>query len=112
LIVPASLLAVTQESEIETLAGKKEGCHDDVEFITVERSPAMPTRFPEVKSNNEVLKPIAGSSLDLGHPAEVATQWVDIPLGSVRVSLGYMSRFEDCYALARFIESKYRDRTA
>jgi selenocysteine lyase/cysteine desulfurase len=43
-------------------------------------------------------------------PAQVASHWVQVPLGSVRVSLGYMSTFEDCYALARFIEDTYKDR--
>ena len=76
----------------------------------MERSNSQPSRFPLVKSSSELLQPIVTSSLDLGHPAEVATQWVDIPLGSVRVSLGYMSRFEDCYALVQFIRSKYINR--
>jgi hypothetical protein len=33
-----------------------------------------------------------------------------VPLGSVRASLGYMSTFEDCYALIKFVEGKYKDR--
>ena len=76
----------------------------------MERSSTMPSRFPVVQSSHDVLQPLASSSLDLGHPAEVATQWVDVPLGSVRISLGYMSRFEDCYAMVQFIRSKYTDR--
>lgn len=55
---------------MESLAGKKEGCHDDVEFITVERSPS-PGRFPAIVASEEVLKVVANSSVDLGHPAEV-----------------------------------------
>lgn len=42
---------------------------------------------------------------------QVASQWVEVPLGSVRASLGYMSTWEDCYALVQFIESNYRDRS-
>jgi hypothetical protein len=34
---------------------------------------------------------------------------VDVPLGSVRASLGYFSTFEDCYALVKFIETRYKD---
>jgi hypothetical protein len=56
---------------VESLAGKKEGCHDDVEFITVERGPAAPGRFPAITPSEEVLKVVANSSVDLGHPAEV-----------------------------------------
>ncbi|EFJ44557.1 hypothetical protein VOLCADRAFT_64703 [Volvox carteri f. nagariensis] len=60
-----------QESEVESLAGKKEGCEDDVEFI----------------------------------------RWVEVPLGSVRASLGWWSTFDDVYALADWIERTYKDRT-
>jgi selenocysteine lyase/cysteine desulfurase len=42
---------------------------------------------------------------------QVASQWVEVPLGSVRASLGYMSTWEDCYALVQFIESNYKDRS-
>jgi selenocysteine lyase/cysteine desulfurase len=35
---------------------------------------------------------------------------VDVPLGSVRASLGYFSTFEDCYALVKFIETNYKDK--
>jgi selenocysteine lyase/cysteine desulfurase len=44
-------------------------------------------------------------------PLQVASQWVEVPLGSVRASLGYMSTWEDCYALVQFIESNYKDRS-
>jgi hypothetical protein len=43
--------------------------------------------------------------------AQVASQWVEVPLGSVRASLGYMSTWENCYALIQFIESNYKDRS-
>jgi selenocysteine lyase/cysteine desulfurase len=34
---------------------------------------------------------------------QVGMKWVNVPLGSVRVSLGYMSRFEDVEAFAHFL---------
>ena len=46
-------------------------------------------------------------------------EWVDVvrggqrerhPLGSVRSSLGWLSRFEDAYALWTFIQKTYTDR--
>lgn len=43
------------------------------------------------------------------HP-QVALQWVDVPLGSVRISLGYMSTFEDVWAFSDFVEKRYKDR--
>jgi molybdenum cofactor sulfurtransferase len=142
-----------REEEIETLAGRKEGCEDDrYEFLPVLRSPgnAPPLIGPDVTTPEPVafagsvdsgsesdgeeasgrsssVAPRAtpspssaaaatvlpGSRLELGHPvAEVAAQWVQVPLGSVRVSLGYMSTFTDAYALARFVEMKYTDREA
>ena len=42
---------------------------------------------------------------------QIASQWVEVPLGSVRASLGYMSTWEDCYALAQFIQANYKDRS-
>lgn len=35
---------------------------------------------------------------------------VKLPLGSLRASLGYMSRFEDAYALVSFLRRHYTDR--
>ena len=50
-----------------------------------------------------------GSGAELGHPAEVAMKWVKKPLGSVRVSLGYMSRFEDVDKFSRFLARHFTD---
>jgi hypothetical protein len=36
---------------------------------------------------------------------------VEVPLGSIRASLGYMSTWEDAYALAQFIADNYKDRS-
>lgn len=103
-----------QESEIKSLAGQKEGCHDDVEFITVERNKTLPagaSAKPAALSSYDMMQVLETKSVDLGHPAEVASQWVEVPLGSVRVSLGYMSTWEDAYALVNFIQSNYKDRS-
>ncbi len=35
-----------------------------------------------------------------------------MPLGSVRVSLGWMSTFEDVWAVVDFVERTYRNREA
>jgi selenocysteine lyase/cysteine desulfurase len=45
-------------------------------------------------------------------PPDVSLQWVKRPLGSVRVSLGYLSTFEDVEAFCLFLQSKYVDRAA
>lgn len=63
-----------QEKEIESLAGKKEGCHDDVEFITVQRNKTLPAganAAPAALPSSALLQPLSTSSVDLGHPAEV-----------------------------------------
>lgn len=82
------------EFEVEALAGSKEGCHDDVEYANVARS-EVPTMHGAVQS------------IDGGDGRRV--RLVDVPLGSVRASLGYFSTWEDCYALVRFIEQRYKD---
>jgi hypothetical protein len=35
-----------------------------------------------------------------------------VPLGSVRASLGYLSTWEDCWALVEFIRTRYTDAAA
>eukprot|EP00892_Ulva_mutabilis_P009776 jgi/Ulvmu1/7170/UM034_0078.1 len=95
------------EEEVETLAGEKEGCGDEVDFIEVKRPIGAD---PGIISDSEILPVIDGNSPQLGHPAEVAMKWVKKPLGSVRVSLGYMSTFEDVEAFCQFMENTYIDR--
>ncbi|KAF5842717.1 pyridoxal phosphate-dependent transferase [Dunaliella salina] len=97
-----------KEEEVEALAGEKEGCDDDIEFV--QRSiPAGPRKSIH---SSEHLAALANSTIRLGHPAEIAMKWINVPLGSVRVSLGYMSTFEDSYALVDFIRTTYFDRQA
>lgn len=110
-VPPLCVAAHVQEEEIESLAGKKEGCHDDVEFMTVQRSGALHASAPGALSSSQHLGALSASAVGLGHPAEVAAQWVEVPLGSVRVSLGYMSTWEDAHALVQFVASNYRDRS-
>lgn len=97
------------EKEVEELAGEKEGCGDEVDFIEVRRPV---TSDPGIISDADILPALDGSNAKLGHPAEVAMKWVKKPLGSVRVSLGYMSTFEDVEAFCQFMEKTYVDRVA
>eukprot|EP01026_Neomeris_dumetosa_P051267 TRINITY_DN4507_c0_g1_i3.p1 TRINITY_DN4507_c0_g1~~TRINITY_DN4507_c0_g1_i3.p1 ORF type:complete len:788 (-),score=106.11 TRINITY_DN4507_c0_g1_i3:276-2639(-) len=94
-----------EEDEIEKLAGQKEGCDDEVEFIEVQRE----NNVRQINSNI-VLQSIDQTKVQLGHIGEVALKWYKVPLGSIRVSLGYMSTFQDCEAFARFVEQTYKDR--
>lgn len=86
-----------REDEVAALAGTKEGCHDDVEYANVERGevPAMHGAWESVDAAD-------GRRMRM----------VDVPLGSVRASLGWFSTWEDCYALVDFIKSRYTDRGA
>lgn len=96
------------ESEIEQLAGEKEGCGDDLEYLDVRRPEN--NSIPRTLDSDEVLYALEGSNVSVGHPAEVGMRWIKIPLGSIRVSLGYMSTFEDCAAFADFMENNYKDK--
>lgn len=86
-----------RESEVAALAGTKEGCHDDVEYATVARP-----ETPLLHGNLESVEAADGRRVRM----------VDVPLGSVRASLGWFSTWEDCYELVRFIEVRYKDAEA
>lgn len=96
-----------KEEEVETLAGLKEGCNDDVEWIQVER----PVQERRTISSSSHLSLLQGTKLQLGHEGEIAMKWVQKPLGTIRVSLGYMSTFEDVHALVTWMQRIYKDRT-
>jgi hypothetical protein len=78
------------EAEVELLVGKKEGCTDDLEFIQVPRpascaAPAVeaPPQAPAAGAPAMVdsarhLAVLDASSVELGHPAEVAMKWVQV----------------------------------
>ncbi|KAI8471501.1 MAG: pyridoxal phosphate-dependent transferase [Monoraphidium minutum] len=54
---------------------------------------------------------LAGSKEGCHDDVEYTTVCVDVPLGSVRASLGYLSTWEDCHALVSFIEKHYKDKS-
>ena len=90
-----------QESEVESLAGLTEGCEDELEYIQVSRSNEI-AMFASVDSSEH-------NHLKTGSQ-ENGFRMVNIPLGSVRLSLGYLSTFDDCYAFANFLEARCKDR--
>lgn len=94
------------EGDLEGLAGTKEGCDDDVEFVTVER-PAPPSGIAATSAgsaplrnggqqrdtegdsaagavgavavhSSEVMQSLSSTTLALGHPAEVALEWAKV----------------------------------
>ena len=91
------------ESEVESLAGMTEGCADELEYIEVSR----PT------TSHDPSTPLNLSDLvQLPQETTEGSHLVQIPLGSVRVSLGYLSTFEDCYKFAQFLEKHCKDQVA
>ena len=62
-----------------------------------------------VTTDADVRQGLEGTSAELGHPGEVALEWVRKPLGSVRVSLGYMSTWEDVDAFVEFMAATFTD---
>jgi hypothetical protein len=76
---------------VEALAGQKEGCHDDMEFIKVPRPATCPAPAVFMDEDGQAALP-AGAIVDsathlaslgetplaLGHPAEVAMKWVQV----------------------------------
>jgi molybdenum cofactor sulfurtransferase len=80
-------------AEVQSLAGKKAGCGDEMDFITV-------------------LRPAGAAEAGMGEVGEQGAASgelvpVDLPLGSLRASFGWASTFEDCYALVKFIKDTY-----
>jgi hypothetical protein len=107
--------------EVQSLAGLKEGCGDDMELITVQR-PASSTANGLATPSAAATAPVFGSTAggnnfsadvggdgSVGAPAAGQQQQqlveVQVPLGSVRASLGWASTFEDAYALVQFLKS-------
>eukprot|EP00210_Caulerpa_lentillifera_P000805 g779.t1 len=93
-----------QESEVESLAGLTEGCDDEMEYIQVSRPRAI-SLFTSVDSSE------LSSQLQMDEAVDLTdARLVSIPLGSVRISLGYMSTFEDCLRFVQFLERSCKDR--
>lgn len=97
-------------SEVQALAGLKEGCGDEMDFATVMR-PAPNLQQPAAASQGRgwFWRGLNSSSGSLQQEQQeqqdngsglVSTQ---VPLGSVRVSLGWASTFEDAFALVQFL---------
>jgi hypothetical protein len=103
-----------EASEVQALAGLKEGCGDEMDFITVQR-PAKPeagdkssntsgrqgTWWPWQEASSSAQQQESGA-VD-GSAVGVELVPTDVPLGSVRASLGWASTFEDAYALVQFL---------
>lgn len=66
-----------QEREIEGLAGEKEGCNDDVEYITVQRQADFHELGKSIDSK-EILASISDTNVPLGHIGEIAMKWVKV----------------------------------
>lgn len=108
-----------EAAEVQALAGLKEGCGDELDFITVQRPAAQPQIAPDAssggtRSGQGTWWPWQGGSSsaqqqESGSGADSAQGVVlvptQVPLGSVRVSLGWASTFEDVYALVQFLRS-------
>ena len=86
-----------RDEEVAEAAREAGGNFTDWEWIWVQR-PGLAQPGP----------PAAGQP---ARPAGKGLHWVRKPLGSLRASLGSMSRFEDAQALAAFIKEYWTDRT-
>jgi hypothetical protein len=101
-----------EAAEVRGLAGLKEGCGDDMDFITVQRPPKAATAASNSSSSRGSWWRRRGAGgaaqqqqqesgvVGLAQEGLVPTQ---VPLGSVRASLGWASTFEDAYALVQFL---------
>ncbi|WIA18344.1 hypothetical protein OEZ85_009809 [Tetradesmus obliquus] len=101
--------------EVQGLAGLKEGCGDGMDFITVLR-PAESSNNSTPAAAAATLGGVAAGRADTGSSSSgsgaVSGQQqqqqqlveVQVPLGSVRASLGWASTFEDAYALEQFLK--------
>jgi molybdenum cofactor sulfurtransferase len=103
-------VGVTEE-EVATLAEEKEGCDDEIDFISVQRPDSSAVApLNGIVTDADIMPVIENGCAKLGHPAEVALKWVRKPLGSVRVSLGYMSTWEDVDSFVNFMDKSFKDR--
>ena len=77
-----------KEEEVQSLAGEKEGCNDDVEYVTVQR-PADIGQVGGRISSEEIFASIEETKVPLGHAAEIAMNWVEVtPCSSCDPLLG------------------------
>eukprot|EP00887_Chlorella_sp_A99_P005890 scaffold1.g5890.t1 len=98
------------DEEIRDLAEQKQGNFSDWEWIWVQRDADGPEA--RAQAAGDAAEAAAGR-LPKPPPAAAPTRgkaWVRLPLGSLRFSLGAMSRFEDAAAVADFVARGYTDR--
>lgn len=91
-------------AEVQALAGLKEGCGDEMDFVTVMRPQPEGQHSSAGKGwfwgsdwqqqQNEEVTPLKGDLVE-----------TEVPLGSVRASLGWASTFADAYALVQFLRA-------
>ena len=70
---------------------------------------AHPILVSDEDSLEEVLEMITETEVPIGLPGEERLHWEKTPLGSVRMSLGWMSTFEDVHGFVKFIAASYID---
>ena len=93
------------DDEVIALEGHKEGCADaSVQFVQVARSPEL------LRAGNIVQGPPDLPSKTYRVPGELrpGEEWVTLPLGTVRASLGLWSTYEDAEALVDFLSKTYK----
>eukprot|EP00775_Hariotina_reticulata_P009006 gene9006-9179_t len=86
-------------------------CYHDVDNRPEERRAAVLSKV-DMSSGFFLANRTVAAAAGQGAPGPAdhnMTVVVKLPTGSIRVSLGYLSTFEDCYAAARFILDEYRD---
>ncbi|CAG9464717.1 unnamed protein product [Pedinophyceae sp. YPF-701] len=96
------------DDEVEQLAGEKEGCNDDYEFVRVQR-PRRDVLQGKVIQGRPRSPELVIQAAPTQTNGEGGMQWVDVPLGTVRVSLGWWSTFEDCEAFVGFLKTTFLD---
>jgi hypothetical protein len=107
-----------QATEVQALAGLKEGCGDDMDFATVMRPPQdkmgaaassgprtswWPWQKGASRSSEQQQTQQSGQQQQQQEGGQEGLVPTQVPLGSVRASLGWASTFEDVYALVEFL---------
>ena len=92
-----------EASEVQALAGLKEGCGDEMDFATVMRPPRTTPAAAKPPGSSGWWQWRGGHSSSAGQDDGGGLVPTQVPLGSVRASLGWASTFEDAYALVQFL---------
>lgn len=112
------------DSEIRSLAGEKEGCGDENEFLEVRREKGVDARAAEAlargdleaaaavlsdgysSSSSSSASSSSGEENDEGESGSSSSSLFEIsrrPLGSIRASFGVTSTLDDAVALVEFV---------